>query len=171
MTLDTETQSVRMEKTTVAAQLRGKALPLGKAKGSLTADASLDLATHSLRVANLNLHSLGIGVKGYLSVIDLFDEPAFKGKLRVSRFSPRKLMKAMGETPPETADSKALSNASANILFDASNRGLNMKKLVLRLDEATIKGRTSIKNFAKPKVSFDEASKRYFDYCKSAQGI
>ncbi len=155
MTLDAETQIVHMEKTTLAMQLMGKSVPSGKAKASLMADVSLELAKNVLKMRNLNFDALGMSVKGYLSVSRLFDKPAFKGKLKVSRFNPRKFMSAMGKTPPKTADPKALSKASVDLVFDASTRGLNMKKLVLRVDDATIKGRARVKDFTKRKISFD----------------
>jgi uncharacterized protein involved in outer membrane biogenesis len=160
MTLDPERQIVHLEKTTVALQLTGKSVPSGKAKASLMADVSLELARNALTMANLNFDAWGMNVKGYLGVSNLFEKPAIKGKLKVSRFNPRKFMRAMGKPPPKTADPKALSKASADLVFYVSSRALNLKRLVLRVDDATIKGHAKIKDFAKRKVSFDLVADR-----------
>jgi uncharacterized protein involved in outer membrane biogenesis len=136
-------------------QLKGESFPSGKADISLMTDVSLELAKNALKVTNLTLYAPGASIKGNLIVSSLFDNPAFKGNLKVSRFNPRKFMSAMGQTLPKTTDPKAWSKASAELEFDASIRALNMKKLLLKLDGATIKGYVNIKDFVKPKVAFD----------------
>lgn len=125
--------------------LEGKAGPLGKepGKGSIP----LDIAVMALKQLNIRL-------KGELR--DPASKLSFDLALRVSPFSPRKLVESLGQPfPIKTSDPKALSNVAFKLNLKGTPQNVSISNGVLDIDESKLTFAMSAKEFSKPDVKFD----------------
>jgi AsmA protein len=82
------------------------------------------------------------------------DEPRFNGTLAIAEFVPRKLLQALGEEVPVTADDSVLSKVDADLAWDASLQHFAATGLTAHLDESTLNGDLKVKSFAAPAITF-----------------
>lgn len=128
--------------------------PRGKPAVRLDTQLSADLQQQTLALADLKLESLGMTVSGELHGNKIIDAPSFGGPLRVAPFNPRDVFKQLGVAPPQSADGAALTRASATFNLDATPQQLRLNKLALKLDDTSVTGNVTLKNFARPVTSF-----------------
>ena len=141
-------------KMSFSANLDGKPLsaegtigPIGKEPGKGT--MNLDIAVKALK-------ELDMKIKGTLQ--DPAVAPKFDIAIDISPFSPRNLMKALGqEFPVKTTDPKALDKVAlkAGIKGDPGNVAISGG--VLDLDQSQLKFTMKAKEFNKPNIAFDLA--------------
>jgi AsmA protein len=146
--------------TITAARLQldaqGDSLPSGQLSATLTTDISADLGAQTLLLPNIVLDTLGLQVTASVSGTAISSETAqFNGTLAVAEFVPRKLLRALGEQVPETADSGALRKADADMAWEASLQQFAATTLTAHLDETTLDGKLRVKSFDAPAVSFE----------------
>jgi len=134
---------------------QGDSLPSGRLRATLTTDISADLAAQTLLLPNIILEALGLQVTASVSGADISSEAAqFNGTLAVAEFVPRKLLQALGEEAPVTADSNALRKADADLAWNASLQHFAATALTAHLDETTLDGELEVKSFDAPAISF-----------------
>jgi AsmA protein len=151
-------QAVTVDAARIGLDATGKGVPGNSMQMKLSSDVALDLeaGTLSLPAVLMELYNLkingavsGTGVNG--------DAPKFTGNLRVDGFSPRELIKALGQPVPETADSSVLNKADASIDWDASTKHFAAGKVLLHLDDTTVNGSLGVTSFAAPAIKFNLA--------------
>ena len=145
--------------TITAAKLQldaqGDSLPAGQIMATLTTDVAVDLAAQTLLLPNIVLETLGLHITAAASGTGISsDAPAFKGTLAVEEFVPRKLLQALGEEAPVTADDSALRKADADLAWDASLQHFAATALTAHLDETTLNGELRVKSFEAPAITF-----------------
>ncbi|MEA3280291.1 MAG: AsmA family protein, partial [Thermodesulfobacteriota bacterium] len=125
--------------------LEGKVGPLGKEPGKGT--IPLDIVIKALK-------QLDISLKGKLT--DPADKLRFDIALKVSPFSPRKLMEALGQAfPVKTTDPKALNSVALKLDLKGDPQNVSISNGVLDLDDSKLTFSVRAKEFSKPDVKFD----------------
>jgi AsmA protein len=125
--------------------LEGDVGPVGKKPGEGT--VPLDLSVKALR-------QLDVALTG--EIVDPATRQQFDLALRVSPFSPRKLMTALGQVPPvTTADPKALNRLTLEARLKGDSRNISVSDGALDLDESRLNFSAKLKDFSKPVIAFD----------------
>ncbi|MCD6297112.1 MAG: AsmA family protein [Deltaproteobacteria bacterium] len=125
--------------------LEGTVGPLGKEPGKGT--IPLDIVIKVLKQLNISL-------KGKLT--DPADKLRFDLALKVSPFSPRKLMEALGQPfPVKTTDPKALNSMALKLNLKGDPQNISASDGVLDLDDSKLTFSVRAKEFSKPDVKFD----------------
>ncbi len=138
-------------------QLHKTRLELGLPQGgtvTLSSDIDLDLAKQNLIMPAIDLDAYGLKLTGKLQGSRILDQPDLRGEFLLAQFSPRELMKALDKTLPKSADSAVLSKASARFSVRAGRDQIVLKPVSLTLDDSTVNGELSIRNFAQPQYGF-----------------
>lgn len=148
-------QGVDIDDARIGIDASGAGLPGGRLQLNLGSDVTLDLAAGTLSMPDLTLKAYNLDMTGTVSGMGVNGEdPQFKGNFKVARFSPRDLIKALGQPVPETADSKVLNTADASIDWDATTKHFNAGKVLLHLDDTTVNGSLGVRSFDAPAVTF-----------------
>ncbi|MGB5260549.1 MAG: AsmA family protein, partial [Gammaproteobacteria bacterium] len=154
-------KAVQVNGARMAIDAAGAGLPGGKLLVNLGSDVALDLEKGTLSMPQLKLNAYNLAMTGTVSGTDVNGEnPQFKGNLVLAGFSPRELIKALGQAVPETADSSALNQADASLDWDASTKHFNAGKVVMHLDDTTINGSLGVRSFEAPAINFKLAVDR-----------
>lgn len=122
------------------------------------ADSSVSLSQQMLKVTGLQLKAGDLMLDADISAEHLQDNnEAVHGKISVAEFNLAKFMKDFAITAPVMRDATALNKLAISVNVSATKNSLDLQNLALKLDDSTISGSTSIKNFAVPAVNFDLA--------------
>ena len=127
---------------------------------SLALPFRVSLAQQDASVKPLRLQWQGLTLTAELQAAHITSAPQLSGEISTDTFSPRRLAEAAKLALPPMADAKALGKASLKAHFDASTRAASVKDLKLALDESTLTGEASARDFAKPVVRFKLALDR-----------
>ncbi len=134
---------------------QGDSLPAGQVKAALTTDISLGLAAQTLLLPNIVLDTLGLHITASVTGAGISgDAPRFNGTLAIAEFVPRKVLQALGEAAPVTADDSVLRKADATLAWDASLQHFAASSLTAHLDETTLNGELKVQSFDAPAISF-----------------
>jgi AsmA protein len=134
---------------------QGDSLPAGQVRAALTTDVSLGLAAQTLLLPNMVLETLGLQITASVTGADISsDAPRFNGTLAIAEFVPRKVLQALGEAAPVTADDSVLRKADANMAWDASLQHFAASALTAHLDETTLNGELKVQSFDAPAITF-----------------
>lgn len=88
-----------------------------------------------------------------LKVVDFLDAPKAKGSLSINEFSLVKLLSDLGVDYELKSDAPA--QVSFNTSFAAGLDNISLSGIQARLDESTLSGDLSVRDFALPEISFD----------------
>ncbi len=149
--------TVNADPATQRYQLRKTRLELGLPQGgavTLSSDVDLDLAQQSLAMPAIELSTHGLKLSGQLQGSQILDNPDLRGELQLAPFSPRELLKTLGKPLPTSADPAVLSKAFATFSLHAGRDQVTLKPLSLHLDDSTVSGEFSIRNFAQAQFGF-----------------
>ena len=152
---DTAKQQFRFDPIDLTADLAGKSFPGGRLAFGLGAKVDLDLPKESAQASNLRLRFAGAEATGQISVTKFASAPSYRGTLSVPKLNPRKLLAALGQKVPKTADPKALSSARLDTKLTGTAERVTLDALVLKLDASTLKGKINVVNFAQPAIGFN----------------
>ncbi|MUM77675.1 AsmA family protein [Pseudodesulfovibrio sp. F-1] len=119
----------------------------------LAGTAVIDLKAAAFDVTDLTLDALGMRLSGF-AYVKAKDGLAYSGEVDLARTSLREIMKQVGVEPPVTADKAALSALAAALKFNGTDNAAIIESLRVTLDDTTITGTGSVKNFAKPAMEF-----------------
>ena len=148
-------QGVNIDNARLNIDARGDGLPGGKLQANFATDVALDIAAGTLSLPQLKLNAYNLAVTGAVSATGMDgDDPQFKGNFNIPGFSPRDLIKALGQPVPDTADSSVLNTADASIDWNASTKHFNAGKVLLHLDDTTVNGTLGVRSFDAPAVTF-----------------
>lgn len=125
--------------------LEGTVGPLGKEPGK---------GTIPLEIAIKALKQLNISLKGQLT--DSATKLWFDMAIKVSPFSPRKLMESLRQAfPVKTADPEALNRVALELNLKGDPKNISISDGVLDLDDSKLTFSVRAKEFSKPDVKFD----------------
>jgi len=125
--------------------MEGMVGPLGKEPGKGT--IPLDIVINVLKQLNMTL-------KGKLT--DPVDKLRFDMALKISPFSPRKLMDALEQPfPVKTTDPKALSSVALALNVKGDKENVSISSGTMDLDDSKLTFSVRAREFSKPDVKFD----------------
>ncbi|NKF24527.1 AsmA family protein [Solimonas marina] len=151
---DLAAQVFNLNALTMETTVSGDSIPNGKQTVTFggevaynAKDGTFGLQHGKLQAADLTLATniKGSGLAG--------GKPHFQGPISVSAFSPRKLLETFG-VKLNTADPKALSEASMNAQLDATANSASLQNLLITLDQTKIKGQVAVTDFKTQAASF-----------------
>jgi len=142
---------------TVTANMAGASLAGGKLTAKLAAALQLDNAKHQASLQNLSLSVADLQLDGGVNITGLDKAPVVSGKLSVAKFDLRKLLQALGQAVPNTADANVLSAVALNADLSGGANSVKLSPLTVSLDDSKLTGSLSVANFAKPAIKFDLA--------------
>ncbi len=145
---------INLNPLNVKATFSGKDIPNSPADLVMTADTKVNLDKQTLSMRNMEVNGLGLNLKANVSAAQIKDKPAFSGDIAVTEFNFRKFMTQMKQELPFTADRQALTKVAVDTKFSGSTNNIEFKDLVLLLDDSTLAGDLSIKNFTRPRIKF-----------------
>lgn len=135
--------------------LEGTALPSGSlAAGLQTPTAEVNWEQGTAQIPSFTFSGLGLTALGGMQATKLNTAPAINADLKLESFSPREVLKSLGQDIL-TQDSKALSSASADLKMTATENSVALPKLTAILDDTTLVGTMSVANFDAPSIIFD----------------
>lgn len=123
----------------------------------LATTANMDLNKGTLTLQDLTLATLGIHLNGHIDGTKILTEPSFSGRLVSNQFNPRRAAETLALELPPTADEAVLNQARLALKFSASPQDFDAQGLVLKLDDSTLKGAMTVRNFQQPAIRFDLA--------------
>ena len=157
VTLDPEKQRYTLRDLELTLEAQGEPLPTGHMKVSLETNVDADLQAQTLRMIPLGIEALSLNLQGELEASQLLGNPQIKGQLKSENFSPREVLKSLGQPVPETTDTGVLNKAAIDLAFNASTNDAVLSRLAMTLDDTRITGDGKVASFAKPRISFSVA--------------
>jgi AsmA protein len=122
---------------------------------ALSSKVAFNMVKQTMDVKDLQLALAGLKLEGQVQGTSIQTKPNFTGKLEIPEFVPRRTMNQLNLPVPQTADSSVLGKASLSADFSATDTSANLEKLVVRLDDTTIRGKLSVKNFQAPAIGYE----------------
>lgn len=151
---DLAAQVFNLNALTLDASFSGKSLPNGKQSVKFGGDVAYNAKQGAFSLSNGKLQAVDLTLTTQLSGSGLNSEtPKFSGPITIAPFSPRKLLEAFG-VKLNTADPKALSEASLKAQLDGTFSSANLQNLTITLDQTQIKGNVAVKDFATQAIAF-----------------
>lgn len=154
-TISLSKQLFQLPGTELSLDLTGKVLPGGANKTKLSGDISFDGKTQKLDINKMKLTSFDMVINGLFHADKLDTAPQFNGQVSIEQFSPKKLAATLGAVLPKMKEAKALNTADAKLTFKGTETALTISTLEANLDDTSLTGSASIKNFNKPLYGFD----------------
>ena len=105
---------------------------------------AVDLAAQTLDLPQLALEAAGLRATAGLQGRGLAETPEFDGRLEVAEFSPRALLRNLGETPPQTRDAAVLGRLALDAELRFAAGTLALEDLRLTLDDSSVSGRLAL---------------------------
>jgi len=148
-------QKVQLPGTTLTIDLQGKMLPGGANKTILSGDIKLDGKAQLVDISKMKLTSYDMVINGLFHASKISSSPEYSGQISIDKFSPKKLAATLGATLPEMKEQQALTSADAKLSFKGNQNAVTISSLEANLDDTSLKGSASVKNFKKPFYGFD----------------
>ena len=126
-------------------EMSGPDLPGGTQTARLAVpETELDMQAQSLGIPALTLEMASLQVEASLSGTQVIDAPVLEGRVQADEFSPATLMRALGMSPPETADAGVLKAASLESEFRVEAGRMTLDPLQGRLDDTRLDGSATL---------------------------
>lgn len=152
---DLEIQRYAIDKLTLNVIARGEAIPGGEQQLEFTGNAAYAAKDGHLTVGNSQLQTAGITLKLAAEGKDMAgDSPEISGTLSAPTFSPRQLLDTLKIEIPEPRDNSVLKKASLDARFTSNLKSAALPDIKLVLDDTTISGRATLKDFTTQALNF-----------------
>jgi AsmA protein len=140
---------------TLDGTVAGKAIPGGKQPIKLATDLRLDRKAGTLLLDKLQLQTAGLDLRSRISGEGLLEgqTPKLEGPISIAPFNPRPLLAQLG-VKLETADPKALTQASLKASYRGGASSATFEDLDLQLDQSSVQGRFGIRDFKSKALEF-----------------
>ncbi|MDE2345565.1 MAG: AsmA family protein, partial [Gammaproteobacteria bacterium] len=134
----------------------GDAVPGGKLNAELLwQQAALNMDVGTLALNGLSASMYGLKLQADMEGQGLLKQPHFNGSLKLSSFSPRQVLQALGHGQyADTRDPQALGQASGSLNFIATPASVSLQNLNFKVDDSTLTGSAAIKDFSTRALTF-----------------
>ncbi|MDE2140014.1 MAG: AsmA family protein [Gammaproteobacteria bacterium] len=135
----------------------GDAVPGGKVRAQLVwQQGALNMDAGTLAINGLAASAYGVKLQADAEGRGLHDQPSFNGSLTLALFSPRAVLTALGQASlANTRDPQALAQASGSLNFVSSSDAVTVQDLNFKLDDSTLTGTVSVKDFTSRALQFN----------------
>lgn len=145
----------RFSDLTMNVLARGQAVPGGEQEANFGASGDIDLEAGRFGLDDVSLQSAGLSVTGHIDGTGLNDRLAYNGRITVAGFSPRSVLRQLHRHSPAMQSGSALSRASFDAQFEGGAQAVSFTQVAARLDDSTLRGTVSVRDFSAPHYSFD----------------
>lgn len=157
LTIDEALQKILLTNFKLDSITKGESIPGGLLETQLESRIALDLQDQTLALKNIKLHTNLIHLTGELNASQLNTDLQYTGALQITPFSPKELMQQLALNVPETADKNALQKLAMSFNLNGTASSVALKNLNIALDDTTIQGDISVKQFKNPAIAFQLA--------------
>ena len=126
----------------------------------LATNFAYDTVTDELAFDSVDAEALGLLGTGALAVSELSDSPRLTGAVRIERFEPSDLLSRFDQPAPVTSDPSALANVMIETRLDFTAERGSFEDLRLQVDDSTITGELTVREFSNPEYNFSLAIDR-----------
>ena len=119
----------------------GKTLPI-----SFSGDISGDNKAGKYELSNYTLNALDLTISGSIKATEIGGEMSASGPIAISEFNLKKLLTALGQTPPATTNKSALTKVSLSADLNYQGTSAMLQQLNIGLDQSNIKGFAGLTN-------------------------
>lgn len=153
---DAKTQQTHVDNLQLAASITDPAMPGGKAELNLTTTAAVDLHKQTLSMTELVVQLQDLLIQAQLKASNILTEtPSFTGDLHINPINLRSLTRDLQIELPDMADSATLEQFELRSKISGSNQHVDLTDLNIKLDQSTLTGQFSVRNFDQPALRFD----------------
>ncbi len=153
-TISPDMQRYALAHLRVKVNATGAQFPPDGLEAMLTTRVDADLNAGTATVRPLLLKVADLRLVGQLAATNIDTSPHIHGKLSSNSFSPRELLKALGQELPPTRDPKVLDEAIVKLDFRATQERATLSKLEVWLDDTRLTGEGSVRSFENPNIDF-----------------
>jgi len=127
--------------------------PKVETRPKLTGIATFDKNAGTFRITELILTALNMSISGDFFAKSTPDALNYSGELKLAEMSIKELMSQLSMESPVTTDPNVLTKTSALIKINGTANSAALENLTIKLDDTTVTGTGSIKNFNKPAIT------------------
>ena len=149
LTLNLSNQHFAINDFTLNGLFQGKIFPASKIKISLMADVEISVPEEKVTLHKFVVKQNELTATTALSLVG-FTTPVIKGTLKIAEYSPKQHLTQLGIPLPEFTDQKVLDRLSATLGFSLNSDQLEIKEILIQLDDTAVKANASVKNFKQP---------------------
>ena len=154
LVMNEQLNSFKLKKFDLKSVTSGKDIPGEKLTATLLADIALDLAQQTLEISGLKINTANMTLTADITGTNITEKPTFKGPINIAEFNLSQLMKELAMPLPAMQDPTALNKVSLGFDILATTDSADIQNLQLKLDDTTMNGSASVKNFSQPKIDF-----------------
>ncbi len=137
------------------ADASGDAIPGGAQKLALSGNALYNGSQGTLKFNDGKIRAAGLNVSTSITGQGLNgDNPRLSGPIDVASFSPRDLLKTLGQDDIKTSDASVLSKASLSTRYSGSFNSARFEDLKLSLDDTNVTGAFAVRDFKTQALEF-----------------
>lgn len=149
------TQLFDVSQLIIDADASGASIPGGKQALKASGDALYNGAEGSMKFSDGKVHAAGLNVSTSISGKGLnSDTPSLSGPITVAQFSPRQLLKTLGQDEIKTSDPNVLAAASLSAQYSGSFSAARFDDIKMQLDDTHVSGRFAVRDFASQALEF-----------------
>ncbi len=145
---------IKLNPLQIKATFAGKEIPNSPVDMLFSANAGANLDKQTLKVADLKLNGMGLNLSGNIDATGIREKPSFNGNLKLAEFNLREFTKQLNQKLPVTADKEVFKKVGFNSAFSGSENSIKFEKMSVALDDSTISGDLSVKQFSQPAINF-----------------
>lgn len=119
----------------------GKTMPI-----SFSGDITGDNKAGKFELTNYQLNALDLQISGSMKATEIGGEISASGPIAISEFNVKKLLTALGQTPPATTNKSALTKVSLSANLNYQGTSAMLQQLSIGLDQSNIKGFAGLTN-------------------------
>ncbi len=127
----------------------------GPYPSDLTLGGRFAYAGDDLRLTDLRLRAAGMDLSAEAEVLGVTAGPAVAGRFEVAEVDLRDVLRALNQDIPDTADPEVLTAFSVRGEFSATEDAAEVGGLTVRLDDTSMTGSVSVREFEDPMFGFD----------------
>ncbi|MBI3344207.1 MAG: AsmA family protein [Gammaproteobacteria bacterium] len=155
--IDLDRQQYQLRDALITAQLKSVHLPQNHFELQLSGNVSADINRQTLLLDNLKIEAAGLTMLGRLQATPISNAARLTGRLKVTPFNPRDLLRRLDVSLPSGFPDYALQKAALDAAFAGNLEEIHLAPLKLQLDDTLGSGEISFSMKEKPLVGVDLA--------------
>lgn len=155
--IDLDRQHYELSDALIMAQLKSEHLPQNHFEIQLSGNMSADINHQTLMLDNLKIETAGLTTHGHLQATPISNAARLTGRLKITPFSPRDLLRRLDVSLPSGLPANVLQQAALDAALAGNLEEIHLAPLKLQLDDTLGSGEISFSMKEKPLVSVDLA--------------
>lgn len=155
--IDLDRQHYELSDALIMAQLKSEHLPQNHFELQLSGNMSADINRQTLMLDNLKIETAGLTTHGHLQATPISNAARLTGRLKITPFSPRDLLRRLDVSLPSGLPANVLQQAALDAALAGNLEEIHLAPLKLQLDDTLGSGEISFSMKEKPLVSVDLA--------------